>query len=92
MTTSQTLWESVAPVTNFEHEIRTMAAKSEKGQRLSEKEAEARRSFLKRVGKATATAPAVALLLAASAKSASAQSPYAPGDSTGGSGSGSGSS
>jgi hypothetical protein len=53
-------------------------------------EVEARRTFLKNVGKMTATAPAVALLLAASTKSASAQSPYAgdsAGDGTGGSGS-----
>ena len=50
---------------------------------LSETEVEARRTFLKRAGKATATAPAVALLLAASTKAASAQSPYSAGD-TGG--------
>jgi len=69
----------------------------EKRQSRTAGEAEARRDFLKNVGKMTATAPAVALLLAASAKSASAQSPYSAGDgagdtagdSTGGSGSGS---
>jgi hypothetical protein len=42
-------------------------------------EAEARRDFLKNVGKATATLPAVALLLAASEKSASAQQPASGG-------------
>jgi hypothetical protein len=36
-------------------------------------EVEARRKFIKQVGKAAATAPAVALLVAASAKPASAQ-------------------
>ncbi len=36
---------------------------------------EARREFMKKVGKASACAPAVALLLAASAKSASAGVP-----------------
>ena len=50
---------------------------------LSETEVEARRTFLKRAGMATATAPAVALLLAASTKAASAQSPYSPGDTAG---------
>ena len=50
---------------------------------LSGTEREARRTFLTRVGKATATAPAVALLLAASTKAATAQSPYAPGDTAG---------
>jgi hypothetical protein len=50
---------------------------------LSETEVEARRTFLKRAGRATATAPAVALLLAASTKAASAQSPYSPGDTAG---------
>ncbi len=42
-------------------------------------EGEARRDFLKNVGKATATLPAVALLLAASEKSASAQQPASGG-------------
>ena len=42
-------------------------------------EAEARRDFLKNVGKATATLPAVALLLAASEKSASAHEPASGG-------------
>ena len=49
-------------------------------------EAQARREFLKRMGKAGATVPAVSLLLAANFKAASAQ------DGGGGSGSGSGSS
>lgn len=67
-----------------------LADKSHKNQtRLKATEAEARRDFLKRIGKATATAPAVALLLAASAKSASAQSQYAPGDGVPGDGIGS---
>ena len=38
-------------------------------------ETEARRDFLKNIGKASATLPAVALLLSASEKSASAQQP-----------------
>lgn len=42
-------------------------------------EQEARRDFLKNVGKASATLPAVALLLSASEKSASAQSPASGG-------------
>ena len=46
-------------------------------------ENEARRDFLKKVGKASATAPAVGLLLAASLKSDRAQA----GDTTGGCGS-----
>lgn len=41
-------------------------------------EAQARRTFLKRVGKATATAPAVALLMSASVKAATPVSSYAP--------------
>ena len=61
-----------------------MDSQNKKGRAgLSETEVEARRTFLKRVGKATATAPAVALLLAASTKAASAQSPYSPGDTSG---------
>jgi len=56
-----------------------MDSQNQKDQRgLRTSETEARREFLKNVGKATATAPAVALLLAASAKSASAQSQYTP--------------
>lgn len=68
-------------------------------------EQQARREFLKNIGKATATVPAVTLLLAASEKSASGQQPASGsggsgssstgGSSTGGSssgGSGSGSS
>jgi hypothetical protein len=43
---------------------------------VAENETEARRAFLKRVGKATVTVPAVALLLSASSKAASAKSPY----------------
>jgi hypothetical protein len=50
----------------------------------TQSEKEARRDFLKNVGRASATLPAVALLLAASEKSASAQQPA-----SGGSGSGS---
>jgi len=42
-------------------------------------EQEARRDFLKNVGKASATLPAVALLLSASEKSASAQQPASGG-------------
>lgn len=58
-----------------------MDSKSQKNQSgFRTSEAEARREFLKNIGKVTATAPAVALLLAASAKSASAQSPYQVGD------------
>ena len=54
-----------------------MDSQNKKGRAgLNETEVEARRTFLKRAGKATATAPAVALLLAASTKAASAQSPY----------------
>ncbi len=59
--TAQGSWETV------------MDSKNEQGRHTSGKdEAQARRDFLKKVGKTTATAPAVALLLAASAKSASA--------------------
>ena len=53
--------------------------------RPSDPEAQARREFLKKIGKAGATVPAVSLLLAANFKTASAQN-------GGGSGSGSGSS
>ncbi len=54
-------------------------------------EGEARRDFLKNVGKAGVTVPAVALLLAASEKSASAQQPASGGCGCGcGSGSGCG--
>ena len=49
-------------------------------------ETEARRLFIKKVGRASAVAPAVALLIAANLKSAQAQSQYGSG---GGSGSGS---
>jgi hypothetical protein len=60
-----------------------MDSKAAKERRATSVDAEARRTFLKRVGKATATAPAVALLLSASSKAASAQSAYAPGDTAG---------
>lgn len=46
---------------------------------VAKSEAEARRDFLKNVGKATATLPAVALLLAASEKSAAAREPASGG-------------
>ena len=60
-----------------------MDSKDPKGPDATSLDAQARRTFLKRVGKATATAPAVALLLSATSKAASAQSPYAPGDTAG---------
>ena len=60
----------------FDRDEETSMDSQDKKERagLSETEVEARRTFLKRAGKATATAPAVALLLAASTKAASAQS------------------
>jgi hypothetical protein len=51
-------------------------------------ELEARRQFLRKIGKASAMAPAVALLLAANLKTAKAQDQYGGGSSTGGSSTG----
>ena len=51
-------------------------------------ESDARREFIKKLGKASAAAPAVALLMAANFKDAQAADPYGT---AGGSGSGSGS-
>ena len=49
------------------------------GEPQGDSEADARREFIKKVGKAGAAAPAVALLMAANFKSAQAQSTYGGG-------------
>jgi len=49
------------------------------GEPQGDSEADARREFIRKVGKAGAAAPAVALLMAANFKSAQAQSTYGGG-------------